>query len=175
MAKKVDKTEEAERLERYESLFGELVRFTKVIADQDEPIRIARQAVEQAKSDLDDARMELRQLEEIRDGAKHNLYRFLSPVKGKFDFLPLLDRMEEADEEIHGEHAKEWRTEPIATLGLSLLSLQALADADIVLVGQLQDRVLDSKSWWESINGLTAGSAAAIVDRLNDFISERAK
>lgn len=171
MATATRKKSQDDRLEKYESLFEELVRFTKFISDQDEPIRLARVAVEEAKTRLEDAKVRLRELEEIRDGAKHNLYRFLSPSDGQF--LPLFDRMEEADEAIHGENAKEWRKEPVSTLGLSLISIQSLNDAGIVLVGQLQDRVMASEDWWRSITGLTAGSSAAIVDRLNDFIWER--
>lgn len=174
MAKKSAAVAEADKVARYEELFDELTRFVKVISDQDKPIVEARAAVENAKAQLDAAKSTLYELENIRDGAKHNLYRFLSPSGGKFTMMPLFDRMEKADEEIHGNNAQEWRGEPIASLGLSLPSLQALADADIVMVGQLQDRVLEyGKTWWEAISGLNAGSAGAIVDRLNDFICDR--
>ncbi len=53
--------------------------------------------------------------------------------------MPLFDRMEEADEELHGKNADEWRKEPIAVLKLSTPSINALIDHDIVVVGQLQD------------------------------------
>jgi hypothetical protein len=81
--------------------------------------------------------------------------------------------MEPADEELHGEGSSEWRKEPIAALGISLPSQIALNAADIIFVGQLQDRVLaDPTSWFESIDGISPGAASAITDSLNDFIRE---
>lgn len=82
--------------------------------------------------------------------------------------------MDPAVEEVHGINSDQWRLEPIAALRLSLPAQMALNDADIMLVGQLQDRVLKSpEAWWESISGLNFGMAAAICDLLNDFINER--
>jgi hypothetical protein len=84
--------------------------------------------------------------------------------------LPLFDRMEPADPERHGENAQTWRLKPIAELRLSVKATQFLNDADIVAIGQLQDRVLASAAWWESIDGFTAALAAAVADKLNDYI-----
>lgn len=164
-----------ERVERLEMLFEQLSTFTKVISDQEESILAARTACEEAKATYEDAKEHLRQLEQVREGAKHGLYRFLSPKSGKFQFMPLFDRMEQTDEVVHGKNSTTWRSEPIAALKLSLPALQTLADADIVLVGQLQDRILESPDWWKTLSPLNAGQAAAIVDRLNDFVFERTK
>jgi hypothetical protein len=82
--------------------------------------------------------------------------------------------MDEAVEEVHGANSKEWRSEPIAALKLSLPSLQALTECDVVMVGQLQDRVMKQPTdWWKEIESLNAGSAGAIVDKLNNFIFEK--
>ena len=53
---------------------------------------------------------------------------------------------------------------------------ELLINADVILVGQLQDRIqAASEKWWESIEGLTLPIAAAIADRLNDFINEETR
>ncbi len=159
-------------LKKYEELFEQLTRFTHSITSYEEVIQSARLDVEEAKLAYDEAKDKLRELENARDGAKHSLYRFLSPKNG--EIMPLFDTMEEPDEEVHGKNCTEWRKEPIAALKISLPSINALTDADIVMVGQLQDRVLESpKSWWDSVPPLNAGTAAAIVDRLNDFIFDK--
>jgi hypothetical protein len=161
-----------QKLKRYETIFEELTRFTSVIKDQEDPIDEAKREVERIKEELEQAKADLKALEEMRDGAKHNLFRFLSPVGG--EFMPLFDRMEPADEVLHGLNSKDWRAEPVAAIGISLLSLKALTDHDIVLVGQLQDAVLaDAKDWFSTLSPLNAGQAAAIVDALNNFIFTR--
>jgi hypothetical protein len=72
---------------------------------------------------------------------------------------------------VHGESSGQWRKDPIATLRLSPIAHQSLIEADILFVGQLQDRVLEnSDRWHEEIDGITGAMAAAIVDKLNDFI-----
>ncbi|MEQ1828052.1 MAG: hypothetical protein ABL921_18975 [Pirellula sp.] len=164
-----------EQLKRLEQLFEQLTHFTKLVSDNDDAIIEAKFEVEEAQAKLDDAKQNLRALEGMRDGAKHNLYRFLSPKNGAFEFLPLFDKMAETDEVVHGRGSTQWRQEPVAALKLSLPALQILNDADIILVGQLQDRVMKSASdWWKDLQ-LTGGQAAAIVDRLNDFIFEHTK
>jgi hypothetical protein len=80
--------------------------------------------------------------------------------------------MEPADEELHGAHSDEWRMKPITALKLSLPSQIALGDADIMLIGQLQDAVMkDPGMWYDEIASISTGSAAAIVDALNSFIA----
>lgn len=159
------------KLKRYEDLFEELIRFTTLIDEQDAEIIDANAAVAEAKEAYDCAKRALSEIESIRDGAKHNLYRFLSPKNGEFPVLPLFDTMEPTNEVVHGANSIQWRQEPIASLKLSLPSLMALIDSDVVRVGQLQDRVMKSAAeWWKEITSLNAGTAGAIVDRLNDFV-----
>ncbi len=160
------------KLKRYEAIFEELTRFTDVINEQEDPIDEAKREVERIKDELEQAKADLKALEEMRDGAKHNLFRFLSPVGG--EFMPLFDRMAEADEVVHGLNSRDWRADPVASIGISLLSLKALTEHDIVLVGQLQDAVLaNPRDWATSISGLNLGQAAAITDALNNFIFTR--
>lgn len=168
-AKKVNADE---ALERYNEIFGEIQRFVAVIESSESELSEARAAAAEAKADYEAAKDEVKRIEDLRDGAKHGLFRYLAPRDGG-RILPLFDRMEKADEDLHGANATEWRKEPIAALKLSLPSLVALNDAEIMFVGQLQDRVLAAPTeWWESIPGLIYGTAQAIVDRLNDFIAE---
>lgn len=174
--KSKDASSPEEKLLKYEQLFEQLAHFTGLVTAQDDAIIKAKLEMQDAKEQFEKAKDHLQTLEQMRDGAKHNLYRFLSPKNGKFEFMPLFDKMDEADEQVHGRNSTAWRQEPIAALKLSLPSLQILADADIVLVGQLQDRVLaEPDDWWHKLPALSAGAAAAIVDRLNDFIWENSK
>lgn len=160
-------------VKRYEDLYSQLTRFTSSIADLESEIEKARESVAEAKARYEDEKGKLYELENSRDGAKHSLYRFLNPKN--MEVFPLLDTMEPADEEKHGKNSDEWRKDPIGALKLSLPSLQALMECDIVMVGQLQDRVMADREWWKQIPNLNAGSASAICDRLNDFIFERAQ
>lgn len=169
--KKISDADEA--LVRYEEVFGEIHRFVAVIEQSEGELLEAQAKAAEAKAAYDEAKEHVANVRELRDGAKHGLFRYLAPADGG-EILPLFDRMEPASEEVHGANATEWRTEPLAALRLSLPSQIALNDSEIMLVGQLQDRVLaNPDAWWESITGLSFGSAAAIVDRLNDFIYER--
>lgn len=159
-------------LDQYEQVFGEVEHFVELIARQDSEIGEAQAAMYAAKEKYETARDELTQARESRDGTKHALFMFLKP--GPSEILPLFDRMEPADEEKHGAHSDEWRKEPVAALRLSLIATNLLAAADVLFVGQLQDRVqAKPDAWHEQIEGLTAPMAAAVADKLNDFIAER--
>jgi hypothetical protein len=171
--KKVDaKTSNEELLKRYEEIFENITCFTDSIEKSDVEIQSATAKVEEAKCQFETAKAELSLLLSAQDANRIALFRYLHPKSG--EIMPLFDRMEEADETIHGINSDEWRRESLGALKLSMPSVKALTDFDIVLVGQLQDLVLaDAQSWWEKVPGLTAGSSAAIVDRLNDFIFDR--
>lgn len=170
--RKREKSSDEITLEQYSELFDQIHRFTTSIASIDEKIIEQNATVLEAKARLDDAREKLRELETSRDGSKHSLYRFLNPQTG--EIFPLLDTMEVTDEEVHGKGSIEWRKEPVSNLKLSLPAINALTSVDIVMVGQLQDRVMaQPDNWFESIPPLNNGTASAIVDRLNDFIFER--
>lgn len=161
-----------EQLARHEDLFAEITSFVDAIARQDEELRDATTAMLVAKEAYDDARAALKAATEARDGAKHALFAFLRPGPAKL--LPLFDRMEKADPELHGRGAALWREEPISALRLSLVATTALTGADVLFVGQLQDRVLeDGDAWWQRVEGLTAPVAAAVVDRLNEFVADQ--
>ncbi|TWU66471.1 hypothetical protein [Crateriforma conspicua] len=167
------KVDPSEALKKYESVFDEIGRFLSVIDSSESELKEAESKAADAKAALDKARSRVQEIRDLRDGAKHGLYRYLAPADGR-EVLPLFDRMEPADEEVHGVNSDQWRKEPIAALKLSLPAQIALTEGDIMLVGQLQDRVLnDPDKWWEKVSGLTHGMAAAITDRLNDFIYER--
>lgn len=160
------------KLKRYEDLFEELTRFTTLIEGQDAEMIDAAIAVEDAKAVYNNKKKALEEIASIRDGAKHNLYRFLSPKNGRpFESLPLFDTMDVANDTIHGKNSTQWRLEPVSAIGVSLLQMVALNDSDVMMVGHLQDRVMASpEDWWKGILGLNAGSEQAIIGRLNDFI-----
>ena len=159
-------------LKQYEQVFDKINRFTGTIRDQENDIEAAMKDLAKAELEFHNAKSKVAQLKSYRDGAKHSLYAFLAP--GIKEILPLFDRMLPADESKHGANAKKWRQEPLATIRLSLPSIQVLKAADIVLVGQLQDLVqAKPNDWWRKIQGLTEPVAAAIIDRLNEFIYEQ--
>lgn len=163
-----------EQIAQYEAVFEQITSFTDAIKFHDEELTEARLAATEAKEAYDKAKEIVREIEEARDGARHSLVRYLCPRNG--EVLPLFDTMEESDEEVHGKHSSEWRAEPVANLKLSVNALKALVDNDIMLVGQLQDRVLASpRDWWEQFSDLGQAVAAAIVDKLNNFIFEKTK
>ena len=159
-------------VDQYEQVFGEVQHFVDLIAKQEGEIGDATGAMLAAKQVYEKTRDELASSREARDGTKHALFMFLRP--GPADILPLFDRMEKADEQKHGAHSSEWRKEPISALRLSLVATNLLTAADVIFVGQLQDRMQEQPDWWfEKIDGLTAPVAMAIADRLNDFVNER--
>jgi hypothetical protein len=161
-------------LAKAELILSQIHTFTDAISFHETELTEARADVTEKKGAYDAARENLRELENALSGTKDSLYRFLCPKRGQF--MPLFDKMEDADEDLHGEGATQWRTEPVANLKLSPLSMQCLNDADIVVIGQLQDRIINAPGvWWESIEGITAAMAAAITDKLNDLIFERTK
>ena len=167
-----DVAELQKRVAAYEDLFDDVQHFTDLINRQETDIYAADEDVSKAKAVYDRAKDKLAAAKEARDGTKHALFMFLRP--GPAEILPLFDRMEEADEEKHGAHSEEWRKEPVSALKLSFAATNILTAADIIFVGQLQDRIqADANGWWEKIENLNASVAAAITDRLNEFIAER--
>jgi len=161
----------AAELERYDQYFEELSVFTDFLRRQRAVLAEAQARTLEAKAAYDEARRNEAEIRDSLDGAKESLLRVLEPGMGKF--YPLFDTMEPADEERHGEHADKWRKEPIAALRLSPVATDVLLKADVILVGQLQDRVMeDEEGWWQSIEGLHQSMAAAIADKLSQFIYE---
>lgn len=160
------------KVEMYEQVFDEVEHFVELIARQDAEIAEAATATIAAKQKYDAAKDELAAARDARDGTKHALFMYLKP--GPTEIMPLFDRMEKADEEKHGANAKEWRTESVSALRLSIAATQILTAADVMFVGQLQDRMQeDPETWWEKIEGLSQAMALAVADRLNEFIEEQ--
>lgn len=178
MAKRKPKSTDVEALQRqlaaYEEVFDEVQHFIDLIRKQEEQVASAQTVTYAAKEAYEKAKAELAAEREARDGTKHALFVYLKP--GPAEILPLFDRMEPANAERHGKQSDQWRKEPISALRLSLIATNLLTAADIVFVGQLQDRMLaDGQTWWEKIDGLSAPVAAAIADRLHDFMNERSR
>jgi hypothetical protein len=171
--KKVDPAEKIAKLEEqlrvYESRFAEIDVFIDFVRQQKEELIEKNRDLVEAKAVHDQAKDDVRELRDSIAGAKDSLFQVLEP--GAFKALPLFDRMEPADKDVHGEHSAVWRQEPLSALRLSASANAVLIEAGLVLVGQLQDRILDRPGdWFEKIEGLTGPVAAAIADKLNDFI-----
>lgn len=160
-----------ERIRVYESRFTEIDVFLDFVRDQADELKEKRHRLAEAKDAYDTIKREVADLTEAISGAKDSLFHVLEP--GAMKALPLFDQMEPADEKTHGVGSDQWRQEPIGSLRLSAATNALLIAADVVLIGQLQDRVLASPAnWYENIDGMGAPVAAAIVDKLNDFIFE---
>ena len=152
---------------------AEIDRFAGMLRTQQETIRDHEKEVAVAKSVYEEARESLREAKDIEHSTVSLLLRFIRP--GSIDVLPLFDQMEPAEEQVHGLHCVEWRREPIVVLDLSAAALRALIDADIVLVGQLQDRILMGAAWPVAVAGINEGMAQAIEAKLQQFIDERTR
>lgn len=160
-------------LARYESLVDQIRGYTDLIREYREELTDAAREVAATKAAYEDAKQRQKDIREVIDGAEASLVHYLMPADGG-DILPLFDRMEPADDETHGANSQAWRQEPIAALRLSLLASKSLTTAEIMLVGQLQDRILgDPARWWEKVEGLTYEIAIAVQDKLADFINDR--
>ena len=156
-------------MERY---IAEIDRFATLLRDLQEQIAELKRDEVIAKQVYDEAKAATREAKEQEHNTVSLLLKFVTP--GSIDVMPLFDTMEEADEELHGEAASEWRKEPIVVLKLSAAATRALIEADIVLVGQLQDRVLrDGMHWHDELEPISDGMAEAIESKLNDFINNR--
>ncbi len=171
-AKTPDPKKIADKSAAMERYIGEIDRFAGILRKQQESIRDLEKDVAVARTVFEEAKDKLRDAKDIEHGTVSLLLKFITP--GSIDVMPLFDTMEPAEEELHGQNADEWRKEPIVALDLSAAALRALIDADIVLVGQLQDRMLaDREDWWVAAGNLNAGMAQAIEAKLTQFIEER--
>lgn len=154
-----------------ELYIAEIDRFAAMLRDQQTIIKDLEQGVAVAKAAHEAARDNLREARDLEHGTVSLLLKFIRP--GSIDVLPLFDTMEPADEEEHGAGASEWRGDPILVLELSAAALRALIDADVVLVGQLQDRILKGEEWSSEIAGLSAAIAQAIEAKLAAYIDKK--
>ena len=156
-------------MERY---IEEIDRYATLLRDQQEEIKSLKKDLAVAKQVYDESRAAVANAKEVEHNTVELLLKFVTP--GSIDIMPLFDTMDEADEEIHGKQSSEWRKQPIAALKLSAVAMRALIDNDIVLVGQLQDRMLkDGDGWYDEFEGISDGMSQAIEAKLNEYIYER--
>ncbi|HZZ80969.1 MAG TPA: hypothetical protein VFE62_20880 [Gemmataceae bacterium] len=157
----------AEAMERY---IAKIDQFATMLRDQQQTIQELTAHEKEAKALYEAAKDATREAKEVEHNTVSLLLKFVTP--GSVDIMPLFDQMEKTDEKKHGENATEWRKEPISALKLSALAMRVLIDADIVLVGQLQDRVMKGDDWAEGLE-ISDGVAQAIEAKLHQFIEER--
>lgn len=162
-----------EKLTAEQLYIAEIDKFASMLREQQEGIRDLEKDVAVARTVYDEAKDKLREAKENEHCTVSLLLKFIRP--GSIDVMPLFDTMDEAVEEIHGANSEDWRKEPVIVLDLSAAALRALIDADVVLVGQLQDRVMKGEEWAADLNGVTDGMAQAIEAKLAQFIDERTK
>lgn len=163
------KTSELVSLRKY---VAEIDRFAGLLRKTQENIGELERDLAVKKLAYDGARQDVREAKEVEHATVSLLLRFVTP--GSPDVLPLFDTLEPADEEKQGAGAGEWRKEPIAVLGLSAAAMRALIAADIVLVGQLQDRMLaDPDDWHAEIEGLSAGIGEAVAAKFHAYVEEK--
>lgn len=172
MAKKKElKTSELDLLRHY---VGKMDQFAELLRQSDEQIDELEREQAVRKQAYDDIRDAVREAKDVQSSTVKLLLHFVKP--GTIDIMPLFDQMEPTDEETQGAGAGEWRKEPIAVLALSAAAMRALIDADIVLVGQLQDLVLaDPDEWYAELGAVTAGMAEAIAAKLHTYIEGRSQ
>lgn len=162
------KKPDATAMERY---IAEIDRFAGMLRTQQDSIRDLEKECAVAKTVYEESKDKLREAKDIEHGTVSLLLKFIRP--GSIDVMPLFDTMEPAEEEVHGVNADEWRKEPVVVLDLSAAALRALIDADVVLVGQLQDRILKGEEWADGLEGVSEGMAQAIEAKLREFIEDR--
>lgn len=156
--------------ELMQKYIAEIDRFAILLRHQQEQIRALTAIADEAKSAYERAKDNVRESKEQEHNTVSLLLKFIRP--GSIEIMPLFDTMEKASEEKHGKDSDEWRQEPISSLNLSSLATRVLIDANIVLVGQLQDRVLSGPEWSIELQ-IADGIAQAIEAKLHDFIQER--
>ena len=142
--------------------------FSNVVGDSKAELSKLRQKEREDSEALSELRERIKMLKQSIESASDGMIALIEP--GPLKFMPLFDQMEKASPKKHGTNAAKWRELPLSELRLSPMSTTAFYEADILFIGQLQDRILnDPENWWETINGLTAPIAAAIADKLADF------
>lgn len=129
-------------------------------------------AEERTLSDsLQELRSNIRDVTALIDSSNNGMLSLIEP--GPAEFMPLFDQMEKSDPAKHGTNARKWREQPLSLLRLSPTSTALLYEAEILFIGQLQDRILeDPEEWWLNVEGLTLPIAAAIADKLADFVAK---
>lgn len=145
--------------------------FSEVVTEAKDQLKILQKEEAELKESLGRVRDDIKSVKELISGSADGMIKLIEP--GPVAFLPLFDQMEKADPKTHGKNAAKWREEPVSVLRLSPMSTELLYAAEILFIGQLQDRILeDPQEWWKSVAGLTLSFAAAIADKLSDFASK---
>lgn len=166
-----DNHNELELLKHY---VEKMDQFAELLRHSDEQIGELEREQAVRKQAYEDIRDAVREAKDVQASTVKLLLHFVRP--GTIDIMPLFDQMEATDETTQGAGAGEWRKEPIAVLGLSAAALRALIDADVVLVGQLQDLLLaDPDEWYSELGGVTAGMAEAIAAKMHAYIEGRSQ
>lgn len=143
-------------------------QFSTLVGDAKTTLKKMQAEEREAAEKLADLRDQIKAIKDTISIASDGMIQLIEP--GPMKFMPLFDQMEKASPKKHGTNSAKWRELPLSELRLSPLSTSLLYEAEILFIGQLQDRVLaDPETWWESITGLTAPIAAAIADKLSDF------
>lgn len=157
-----------------EKFIAEIDMFATLLRDEHQKILGLEKELAFAKVAYEEAKAKVREAKDREHQTVGLLLRFIKP--GSIDILPLFDNMEKSDDAVHGVGSTEWRKEPIASISMSAVALKALVDNDVVLVGQLQDRVTGKPDdWWAGLNGISDGMAEAIAAKLYAFVEERSK
>jgi hypothetical protein len=143
-------------------------QFSNVVCDAKAVLKELMEEEREAAEHLSDLRERIKSLKQSITANSNGMLSLIEP--GPLKFMPLFDQMEKASPTKHGTNAGKWRELPLSALRLSPASTSLLYEADILFIGQLQDRILeDPEKWWCDIAGLTAPIAAAIADKLADF------
>lgn len=124
------------------------------------------------KQALDSAKADRLEAEHVLESTVDMIVRFVGG--GSREILPLFDQLAAADESIHGHGAAEWREWSVAELRLSAEALARMVSNDIVLIGQLQDLILDrGDDWADGLEGISSAMADAITQKYHAFIDEQ--
>ena len=142
--------------------------FSTFVSEAKTELRDLKAEEREVADNLADIRDRIKSLKEAIDSSSDGMLALIEP--GPAVFMPLFDQMEKASPTKHGTNAGKWREMSVSSLRLSPVATSLLYDAEILFIGQLQDRVLDDPAdWWKEITGLTVSIAAAIADKLADF------
>ncbi len=155
------------------SFLSEVQKFSDIVTEAKSQLKDAREQEAQLKDELTEVRSHITDLKSMIDGTNNGMLAVLEP--GPQKFMPLFDRMEPADTKLHGKNAQQWRELPLSKLRLSPVATNSLIEADILFIGQLQDRILENDEWWKDVDGITEPIAAAIADKLTDFVTKGGK
>lgn len=150
-----------EKIQTFSSVVGDAKRELKELQAKEAQLKIALREVQD----------DIRSAKELINSSNNGMISLIEP--GPKEFMPLFDRMEKSDAKKHGTNSGKWREQPLSILKLSPAATDLLYEADILFIGQLQDRIIERPGdWFDFIEGLTFPVAAAIADKLNDFVKK---